>query len=176
MPTFPQQLNFHLSVLNDSHYRGILNCTVYSLCSWVNLRFAGKLHRHTIKAAFVSVFRSLTFAFLVFHDSAPRHERLSVWTLALGCSICSCASHPCRYCYCSGTLLRSFILYTEVFGRPYYCYLETCIGATKKKSYKTSDCNVESCVNRCNLYCEFCSIWLYTFNVRLYICFVSCRV
>lgn len=43
----------------------------------------------------------------------------------------------------------------------------------KKNAYKQNDCNVESCVNRCNLYCEFCSIWFYTFNVRLYICFVS---
>ena len=37
----------------------------------------------------------------------------------------------------------------------------------------TNDCKVESCVNRCNLYCEFYSIWFYMCNVRLYICFVS---
>ena len=45
--------------------------------------------------------------------------------------------------------------------------------SNKKNTYKQNDCNVESCVNRCNLYCEFCSIRFYTFNVRLYICFVS---
>lgn len=79
----------------------------------------------------------------------------------------------------SGTVWQSFILYTEVFGRPYYCYLEYVLvqfNSNKKNIIQTDDCNVESCVNRCNLYCEFYSIWFYMCNVRLYICFVSCWV
>lgn len=43
----------------------------------------------------------------------------------------------------------------------------------QKKVTQTNDCNVESCVNRCNLCCEFDSIWFYIWNVRLYICCVS---
>lgn len=59
----------------------------------------------------------------------------------------------------AGAVLWSFILYTEVFGRPYYCYLEYVSvqfddnnkEKIKKTNKQTDDCNVESCVNRCNL-------------------------
>lgn len=66
--------------------------------------------------------------------------------------------------------------YTEVFGQALLLLFGSRIGArhkththTRKRNPKTNDCNVESCVIRCHLYCEFCSIWFYVSNVRLYI-------
>lgn len=58
-----------------------------------------------------------------------------------------------------GTVLQSFILYTEVFEQALLLLFGTCIGATHThKSYKQMIVMLNVCVNRCHLYCKFCSI------------------
>lgn len=95
---------------------------------------------HTVKATFCFCFFSLTFAFLVFHDNAPRSKRFpfELW-LSAAVSVCVQVI-PVDTFTTGGTDLWSFILYTEVFGRPYYCYLEYVLvqfdNNEKNKSYK----------------------------------------
>lgn len=66
------------------------------------------------------VFAASPLLFLCFMlKHAPCCKSFEPWL-----SICSCANPPCRCRFINGTVFWSFILYTEVYGRPYYCYLE----------------------------------------------------
>lgn len=129
------------------------------------------------KSSICFCFCRFTFAFLALHDSTPPYERcLSELWLSAAVSG-NVQVIPVDTVTTRAPFYSHLSFYTEVFGQALLLLFGTCIGAThKKKIIQTNDCNVESCVNRCNLYCEFCSIWLYMFNVRLYICFVSCWV
>lgn len=83
-------------------------------------------------------FCSLTSAFLVFHDSSPLAARGSRLNSRLAAAVSGNAQViPVDTVTTRAQFLPSFILYTEVFGRPYYCYLEHVFGATKIKAYKT---------------------------------------
>lgn len=116
-----------------------------------------------------SAHRKSTFCFL--RDSAPLYMRRSeLWPAAaiVNVQVIPVDSHD------SGTVYRSVILLhwsiwaglTTAIWITYWCKTHK---HTHKRNPKTNDCNVESCVNRCHLYCEFCSIWFYVSNVRLYI-------
>lgn len=67
----------------------------------------------------------------------------------------------------------------KYFGRPYSCYSQYVLvqfdnnNLKEKKKPNKHDCNIESCVYRCNLYCVFYSIQFDMCNVRLYITFCA---
>lgn len=106
---FSKQLNFHLSVLNSLRF-----LSVYNSCLWVNYS-----NTHC-KSSISFCCCSLTFLFLVFHNKALRFP-VELWlSAAVSVSVQVLPVGPVT----AGAVLWSFILYTEVFGRPYYCYLE----------------------------------------------------
>lgn len=145
MPTFFQTAEFS----SFSPLKTVCDSCVYNSCLWVN-------YSNTYcKGSIGFCYCSLTFCFFLFHNKASRFPA-ELW-LSAAVSV-SVQVLPRRSRYRWGSLMVIYPFLHWSIWQALLLLFGICISAVwrqqkrkKKRIQKTDDCNVESCVDRCNL-------------------------